>query len=198
MQTILRLVSIVIGPRAGNTRINGSVFVRWRMWSPNRPDRKSSSQRLGRDTEHSSACIAEAKNVCSYKSTFPCVFASCTERTLHLYLYKQNITHILRGKISNISVFWHLSIHKANCKLNYVCYNLDVINFSDFILNISLCGECFLSFKQIFALSYHSMKNIVTARLYNCKRNVAQLEVKLSLCTSWRSRREWSDCSIHL
>ena len=115
MQSILSLVSIVIRPRAGNPRIYGSVFERWRMCSPYRPGRKSPSKLLGRDTGHSSACTAEAKKVCSYKSNFPCAFASCTERTLHLYLHKQNITHILHAKISNISVLWQLNIHKANC-----------------------------------------------------------------------------------
>jgi hypothetical protein len=105
MQTILSLVSIVIKPRAESPRIYGLIFERWRMFSPYCPDRKSSSKLLGRDTEHSSACTAEAKNVCSYKSTFLCPFASYTERTLHFYPYKQNITHILHSKISNILVF---------------------------------------------------------------------------------------------
>jgi len=85
------------------------------MFSSYRPGRKSPSKLLGRDTDHSSAYTAEAKKVCSYKSNFPCAFASCTERTLHLYLYKQNITHILHAKISNITVFWQLNIQKANC-----------------------------------------------------------------------------------
>jgi hypothetical protein len=52
-----------------------------------------------------------------------------------------------------------------------VSYNMYFVTWASlisakFILKISLCGECFLSLKQIFVLSCHSMKNIATLRLY--------------------------------
>jgi hypothetical protein len=46
-----------------------------------------------------------------------------------------------------------------------------------FICNICLCGECFLSFQQIFVLSCYSMTKIETVCLYSCNRNIVQLEV---------------------
>ena len=47
-----------------------------------------------------------------------------------------------------------------------------------FICNVSLCGECFLSFQQIFVLSCHSMTKIETVCLYSCNGNIVQLKVE--------------------
>ena len=149
-------------PRAGSPRIYGSVFERQRMFSPYRPGRKSPSKLLGRDTDHSSAYTAEAKKVCSYKSNFPCAFASCTERTLHLYLYKQNITHILHAKISNISVFWQLNIQKANCKLHYMlCYIV--------LRCVVLCCVVLCCVVLCCVVSCRVMCRVVSCRVVSCR-----------------------------